>query len=357
MAPLERARSCISTPVSRPQRSYSHVINTAEKSVDRLSRAIDAAEDEMECALRRTGDVQRTQFARKDIEMTELRRVIAAKEKSIDSLRETLATTKRSLESRLQKSEGSLSLRDAELQQMQNEYASMKSERDSLRVQIQQLQSCNAQEKEEQKSRVNDLDSALAAAQQDHSQVVSVAKKEKKEREKLQRLVEELKDQLKLAMQKAKLEAGRRKDNEQQLDAERQQIAGLELSKDEEIMRLKHQVKEERDNFKKAKKWLKAELKAREDMEALLVALRDIATGPQDSMIQQAGLGGNMPGADTETLEPNFDGGSELLEETKKDFKKQQLRLDEDGKKLRAELQATKRMLSQALEYRMKKGA
>lgn len=83
--------------------------------MDRLSRAMEAAEDEMDVALKRTGEVQRSQFARKDVEMGELRRVIAAKEKSIDSLRETLAATKRTLEVRLQQAETTLSARDAEV--------------------------------------------------------------------------------------------------------------------------------------------------------------------------------------------------------------------------------------------------
>lgn len=69
----------------------------------------------MEVAIRRTTDVQKSQFARKDVELGELRRVIAAKEKSIDSLRETLTVTKRTLEARLQQTESTLSARDAEV--------------------------------------------------------------------------------------------------------------------------------------------------------------------------------------------------------------------------------------------------
>ena len=76
---------------------------------------MEAADEEMELALKRTRDVQKSQAARKDLEVQELRRVIAAKEKSIDSLRETLAATKRSLEARVQQMESSLAARDVEV--------------------------------------------------------------------------------------------------------------------------------------------------------------------------------------------------------------------------------------------------
>ena len=40
-----------------------------QKSVDRLGRAIEAAEEEMEAALRRTADMHRSQVKQKDLEV------------------------------------------------------------------------------------------------------------------------------------------------------------------------------------------------------------------------------------------------------------------------------------------------
>ena len=60
------------------------------------------------------GELHKSNAARKDAELQELRRVVAAKEKSIDSLRTQLATAKGSLEAYTQESEAMLQQRDGE---------------------------------------------------------------------------------------------------------------------------------------------------------------------------------------------------------------------------------------------------
>lgn len=62
------------------------------------------------------GDLHKSNAARKDAELQELRRVVAAKERSIDSLRTQLATAKGSLEAYTQESEAILQQRDGEVQ-------------------------------------------------------------------------------------------------------------------------------------------------------------------------------------------------------------------------------------------------
>lgn len=86
-----------------------------QKSVDRLGRAIEAAEEEMDAALKRTTEIHRSQLKQKELEILELQRVIGAKERSVDSLRDTLATTKRTYESKLSQAESALGLKDAEV--------------------------------------------------------------------------------------------------------------------------------------------------------------------------------------------------------------------------------------------------
>ena len=60
-------------------------------------------------------DMHKSNAARKDAELQELRRVVAAKERSIDSLRTQLATAKSSLEAFTQESEALLQQRDGEV--------------------------------------------------------------------------------------------------------------------------------------------------------------------------------------------------------------------------------------------------
>lgn len=62
-----------------------------------------------------TGELHKSNAARKDAELQELRRVVAAKERSIDSLRTQLATVKGSLEAYTQESEAILQQRDGEV--------------------------------------------------------------------------------------------------------------------------------------------------------------------------------------------------------------------------------------------------
>ena len=80
-----------------------------------MGKAIEAAEEEKEGALRRTTDVHRSQLRQKELELSELQRVMQAKERSIDSLRDTLSTTKRTYETRLSQTESALSIREAEV--------------------------------------------------------------------------------------------------------------------------------------------------------------------------------------------------------------------------------------------------
>lgn len=89
-------------------------------------------------------------------------------------------------------------------------------------------------------------------------------------------------------------------------------------------------------------------------MEKLLLSMRQIASGPDTpksadvSPEEQA-----MQLCDKQnSVIDYFSDGSSQLDLVKHDFKKGQRALRKDSKKLRAELVATKQMLSQALECR-----
>jgi hypothetical protein len=60
-------------------------------------------------------EVHRSQLRQKETELSEAQRLLAAKERSIDSLRDTLSTTKRALESRLSQAESALATAEAQV--------------------------------------------------------------------------------------------------------------------------------------------------------------------------------------------------------------------------------------------------
>ena len=61
------------------------------------------------------GELHRNNAAKKEQELQELRRVVAAKEKSIDSLRDQLSSLKRMLEGRAQEAENQVIQKDLEV--------------------------------------------------------------------------------------------------------------------------------------------------------------------------------------------------------------------------------------------------
>ena len=83
--------------------------------MERLSRAMEAAEDELEMAFRRTGELHRGVSSRREAEVHDLRKVIQAKDSAIDSLRETLSSTRLNLEGRLGQAEALLASKEGEL--------------------------------------------------------------------------------------------------------------------------------------------------------------------------------------------------------------------------------------------------
>ena len=86
-----------------------------QKSVDRLGRAIEAAEEDMEQSLQRATQAYKVQLVQKDHELRELQQVVAGKENSIDSLRAALSETKRSYETRLAQLEAMVGGREGEV--------------------------------------------------------------------------------------------------------------------------------------------------------------------------------------------------------------------------------------------------
>uniref|UniRef100_A0A7R9SVW2 Uncharacterized protein n=1 Tax=Polyblepharides amylifera TaxID=1486889 RepID=A0A7R9SVW2_9CHLO len=107
---------------------YTAALSDAEANVDRLSRAMEAAEEEMENTFKRTTELHRSTAERREAEILELRKILAAKERSIDSLRETLTSTKRSLEARAGQAEQAQQAAHQDVQRLLQEVRRLKQE-------------------------------------------------------------------------------------------------------------------------------------------------------------------------------------------------------------------------------------
>ena len=96
-----------STPPSDVQ------VSSVSAAAKHLILFLQSANQQKKLAL--AGDLHKTNAARKDAELQGLRRVVAAKEKSIDSLRAQLATCKASLEAYTQEAEAIMQQKDNEV--------------------------------------------------------------------------------------------------------------------------------------------------------------------------------------------------------------------------------------------------
>jgi chromosome segregation ATPase len=76
---------------------------------------LEAAEEEIEAALRRTTDVHRTQLKHKEMELVEMRSNLEARDREVEGLRATLNAAKVSYDQRLAQLESNLMAREAEV--------------------------------------------------------------------------------------------------------------------------------------------------------------------------------------------------------------------------------------------------
>lgn len=370
-----------SAAYSIPARPY-----TGEKSVDRLGRAIEAAEEEMEAALHRTTEVHKSQLRQKTLEVGELQRSLAAKEREADGLRGSLAAAKRSYEQRLQQLEGQLAARDAELSGLHAQLLALRSEREELASRCQRGLSDISRVEHELGDRTTELSSALRARTEEAAQAQAAAARERKDKELLSLEVGELRRELEAlegeaaaaqqdaahASNRAQEEFDARRDLEVALERERAAAAMLKETKDIEIGELRRRLKAEHGVRKACERWLKSELKSREEMEGLLLAVRDVALGKglaaasasaaaaasADEEVGQvqallASLGaapGSSAAAAGSPSKVAAAAGGQLLSEreanqSRKEFSKMKALLGEESRRLKSELASAKALL------------
>ncbi|CAD7700219.1 unnamed protein product [Ostreobium quekettii] len=98
----------------------------------------------------------------------------------------------------------------------------------------------------------------------------------------------------------------------------------------------------------------------KEDMETLLLALREIASAPQCREAVSSNIAKRVSEAARRVEGDDTDDGTGCtsdVEQMKQEFLEQQSRMTEDGRRLRAELDATKQMLTRALKCESKSKA
>lgn len=277
--------------------AYTGALSAAEDTVDRLNGAMESGEEEIEAAFKRTGDLHKSNAARKDAELQELRRVVAAKEKSIDSLRTQLATTKGSLEAYTQESEAILQQRDGEVQRLQEDVSHLDSEKHEHESTIIEQQD----HIEKLQDNCRELQEAAQAVQQDsdvkYAASIAQMKQERKQQEQLKHDVAGLQKQLALQKRGFEEEAKAREQLQEDHERELRHLKrDIKHKLDNDIREYKHQLKAERRARKAAESWLRSELKSREEIESLFVSVRDIILAkPSQDIAELAGLINSSP--------------------------------------------------------------
>ncbi|MEW5318205.1 MAG: hypothetical protein WDW38_009445 [Sanguina aurantia] len=250
-------------------RPYTTALSSAEKSVDRLGRAIEAAEDEMEAALKRTTEVHRSQLKQKELELSEMSRVVAAKERSIDSLRDTLSTTKRTYDSRLSQAGSAAALKDVEIKALMEELRVSRMEREGLEIQLQREVLASRGSDAEMREREAELSAAARARGEEAVKALAALKYERKEKDALRGESGEMRRQAHLLAE--------------ELHALKHDSILVRERLESEVEELRKRYRSEKSIRKACEKWLRAELRSREEMELLLSAVKDAASGKMPS--------------------------------------------------------------------------
>ncbi|KAG2487772.1 hypothetical protein HYH03_013617 [Edaphochlamys debaryana] len=252
----------------------------------------------MDAALKRTTDIHRSQLKQKELELLELQRVISAKERSVDSLRDTLATTKRTYESKLSQAESALALKDTEIKALSEELRVSRLERDGAALQLERAEAGRRAVEVDAREREAELGADVRARADEAAKALMALRYEKKEKEdwrlqseELRRQVAVMQDELRMAREEtaitkdryeAELLETRRRCALESEDARRRaegDSAEVRLRCEAELEDMRRRLRSEKNLRKACEKWLRSELKSREEMELLLAAVKDAATG------------------------------------------------------------------------------
>eukprot|EP00854_Cymbomonas_tetramitiformis_P016970 gene16970-20164_t len=325
---------------------------------------MEAAEVELENTFKRTTELHKNTAERREIEVQELRKILAAKERSIDSLRETLTTTKRNLENRAMQAESTLATRETEVKRMKEEIAASRGAKKSLEAQIEQEVVNNRKQLENMgrsetamREREQELELSGRRLQTEFNNMKAAYVAEKTKKDALQEEVAVYKRELAVTQEKLKAETEVRKEVHKKLEAERKRRKSLAKEKSASansleaklaITELEKRLRSEQRSRLGAEKWLQAELKSKEEMEHLFVAMRDIALKKNND--PKADEMANLKQA---VQELQSGGGSwkeqqakSLLKEEQRNFETSRASIERDNQRLREDLEATRREIA-----------
>lgn len=333
------------SPVLSP---YANLLTDAEANVEKLSKVISAAETEMEAAFVRTGDLHKSTAERREAEVAELRRILAAKERAVDSLRETLASTRRALEARAGQAEAALAARDTEVLRLREELGAAKtanaaagSQLEAHEANLRKSENQAAQLDAQARGRERELTAALKALQDENSRTLQQLQREREDKEVLRREVEDSRRELAVATEKLRVEGELRRELQGKLDKERRRRSKSRNAEreDKATEALEKRLRAEQKSREASEKWLQSELRSKEEMEGLFVALRDIALKKPEGELQEL----------KEELRELREDRERELSTRKVEYDAAQERLVEHNQRLQAELAEMRRTISERL--------
>ncbi|KAI8469691.1 MAG: hypothetical protein J3K34DRAFT_521949 [Monoraphidium minutum] len=282
---------------------------------DRLGRAMEAAEDEVDAAAGRAQEVHRSMMWRKEQEVAELQRALTSKERAAQAAQDQAAALRRGYEQRLAAAESAATRGESEAGQLRAEVLALRAERDDLQQRVRDADAAAAALESEAASAAEAMGARLQSQGRELAAAAAAAQRERRDKELLQLEARELRRELEAAeaearaahaeaasmANRAQAEAEARRGAEAELDEARAQASFLREAKargggrighagraaaprraaavDLEVAELRRRLSAERGVRKACERWLRAELRTREEMEALLLAVRDTAFG------------------------------------------------------------------------------
>jgi len=308
-------------------------LSKAENVVATLNKTLSLADREMEDAVRQTRDLHRQALAKKEGEIEDLRRALAAKERAVDAAREAQAARIGTLEARVRDLEAQAADAEAENRQLRDEYQALRTEavaveqratgerrhleaeRAAWEAKLEAERAGWAARAEAEAERlageraaVEDLRARLRAAQEAereaarrlqehvevHAEKVAELQRDAVEAraavESNRRAQAELAEARQLVAQAR--EAVREEEHKRRAAVSKLQAERKHRLRSSELDEIKQKLVGERRARKALEQWLQSELQSREELEVLFRALRDIAL----SRPQRAGEVGEVIG-------------------------------------------------------------
>ena len=247
-------------------------------NVDKLSMAMEDAGKEFQAAVARSGvsgvSGRDEEGSVSNQEMQELRQILVSKDRAIDSLRSTLEGQRSAMEGRIAQTEKLLGQRDEELGAVRDELEGMTRAKAVAEAALKREVDAVRRSKGTAKSELEELRAKLRQALSEASDVNAQLRVEREKTDRLRTELEQTMTREAMTREQLRLEADEHKEtqrilekhrNEHVRDKENQAVSAASVHGDLER------------RLQASEQLLKTELKSREEMEYLLLALRDLA--------------------------------------------------------------------------------